>query len=174
MLNTCTLFMSYILVIIQNLFEMKQNHNSKLGATEIYSCKQSWSMFFWHSKQQLKSSFAKTDKRHPKTELFTPPCSLYYLVFNVKIFFGKIQQSSVCLPAKTYAISHKPIFLVLGKLIRGQRARSTAPRKWQEKCRKSWHLCKWDMKRNFQLKTLLLRKKTLCPPLVKLLKFTFE
>ena len=35
----------------------------------------------------LKSSFAKTDKRQPKTELFTPHCGLYYLVFNVKIFF---------------------------------------------------------------------------------------
>ena len=48
----------------------------------------------------LKSSFAKTDKRHPKTELFTPHCGLHYLVFNVKIFFDKNQQSPVCLPAK--------------------------------------------------------------------------
>ena len=57
----------------------------------------------------MKSSFAKIDKSHPKTELFTPPCSLYYLVLNVKIFFGKTQQSPVCLPAKTYAILQKPI-----------------------------------------------------------------
>ena len=29
----------------------------------------------------------KTDKHHPKIELFTPPWDLYYLVFNVKILF---------------------------------------------------------------------------------------
>ena len=32
---------------------------------------------------------------------FMPPCGLYYLVFNVKIFFGKNRQSPVCLPAET-------------------------------------------------------------------------
>ena len=35
----------------------------------------------------MKSSFAKADQSHPKIQLFMPPCSLYYLVFNVKIFF---------------------------------------------------------------------------------------
>ena len=35
----------------------------------------------------MKSSFAKTDKRHPKIELFMPCCGLYYLLFNVRIFF---------------------------------------------------------------------------------------
>ena len=59
--------------------------------------------------QNMKSSFAKTDKHHPKIELFMPFCSLYYLVLNVKIFFDKKQQSPVCLPAKTYAILQKLI-----------------------------------------------------------------
>ena len=58
---------------------------------------------------QMKSSFAKTDKRHPKIELFTPPCGLYYLVLMSKYFFGKKQRSPVCLPTKTYPISQKPI-----------------------------------------------------------------
>ena len=57
----------------------------------------------------VKSSFAKTNKRHPKTELFTPHCSLYYIVFIVKIFFVKNRQSPACLPANTYAISQKLI-----------------------------------------------------------------
>ena len=35
----------------------------------------------------MKSSFPKTDKRHSKIELFMPRCGLYYLVFNVRIFF---------------------------------------------------------------------------------------
>ena len=50
------------------------------------------------------------------------------------------------------------------------RAGSTAPWKWQGNLRKSWHYCKWNIiirriMRNFHLKMLLPRKKTLCPPL---------
>ena len=44
----------------------------------------------WSGMKYMKSSFAKTDKRHPKIELFMSPCGLYYLVFNVKnIFLAK-------------------------------------------------------------------------------------
>ena len=32
-----------------------------------------------HRNLDVKSSFAKIDKRHSKTELFTPPCGLHYL-----------------------------------------------------------------------------------------------
>ena len=73
----------------------------------LHRCKL-WITILYHE-NQMKSSFAKTDKRHPKIELFMPPCGLYFLVFNVKIFFGKNQQSPLCLPAKTYVISQKPI-----------------------------------------------------------------
>ena len=57
----------------------------------------------------MKSSFAKTDKRHPKIEFFKPPCDLHYLVFNIKICFGKNWQSTVCLPAKTCSFLQKLI-----------------------------------------------------------------
>ena len=57
----------------------------------------------------MKSSFAKTEKRDPKIELFMPPYGLHYLVFNVKIFFVKNLQSPVYLPAETYAILQKPV-----------------------------------------------------------------
>ena len=57
----------------------------------------------------MKSLFAKTDKCHPKIELFTPPCILYYLVFNVKVFFWQKPTITSMFTAKTYAILQKPI-----------------------------------------------------------------
>ena len=49
----------------------------------------------------MKSSFTKNDKRHLKTELFSPRCGLYYLVFNVQnVFLAKTDNHQYVYPLK--------------------------------------------------------------------------
>ena len=55
----------------------------------------------------MKSSFAKTDKCHPKTELFTPHWGLHYLVFKGLLHPWALFLKILCIFSKNKVTSDK-------------------------------------------------------------------
>ena len=68
-----------------------------------------WSTSMMSGNGALEEFICKNRQTPSQNWAFSPPCILYYLVFNIKIFFGQTRQSSICFPAKLTLFCKKPI-----------------------------------------------------------------